>query len=62
MSTKASYEKHHFGDWKGAESPVATNQCTRCQVPVQMARVGGIKFLVDGKYVSKRPPCLPKKA
>ncbi len=59
MATKTEYQKHHFGEWKGVESPVATNSCKRCHVQVQMKRVGGIKFLVEGKLVSKRPLCLP---
>lgn len=64
------YKKHHFAPWNEAppEGGLAKllvgpddahSTCTRCKVFVVVQKVGGMKFWVGGKLVSKRPPCEP---
>lgn len=64
-----TYAKHHFAPWKDRtkglggfgkltvqEGEVYSN-CTRCKVHVKCTKTGQTKFWVDGRWVSKRPPC-----
>lgn len=64
-----SFQKHHFAPWSEARPEggfakllVAPGEghthCLRCDVFVVMKRVGGLKFWVGGKLVSKRPVCV----
>lgn len=64
-----TYTKHHFGPWLDRNEGLmglgrvcldedeVHSKCTRCQVVVKIGRVGGTKFWVGGRWVSKRPPC-----
>lgn len=64
--------KHHFAPWSEDRSNLGGiaklmvlegeghSSCTRCKVFVVFKKVGGVKFWVDGKLTSKRPPCEPK--
>lgn len=69
------YKKHSFEPWSEDRSGLgglmraslqpgdSHSQCRRCKVTVIHKRVGGLKFWVAeagvGKWVSKRPPCVP---
>jgi hypothetical protein len=64
-----TYQKHHFAEWQdrdtlgglgkiAIEEGAVHSNCTRCGVKVKIGRVGGTKFWIGGKWVSKRPPCV----
>jgi len=67
-----TYQKHLYKEWFTDRSQLggfakllvgerdAYCHCSRCGVFVVMKYVGGMKFWVNGKLVSKRPPCEPK--
>lgn len=64
-----TYTKHHYPKWHTDQEGLgalgkmlvkedeAHSKCSRCGLMVKMGRVGGMKFWVGGKWVSKRPPC-----
>lgn len=63
-----TFQKHHFNPWRdrsdlGGLGKVAIqagevhSECSNCKVKVKIGMVGGTKFWVGGKWVSKRPPC-----
>lgn len=64
--------KHYFNKWRqtredlGGLAKVAIapteshSECRRCGVKVKVGSKGGTKFWVNGKWTSKRPPCLTK--
>ncbi len=65
-----TYQKHHYAKWVGYDEATglakvsmqpgdALSKCTRCEVTVKLGPVGGQKFWVNGKWVSKRPVCRP---
>lgn len=58
-------QKHHYTKWSETEAPkgvvkdpnTSYSRCTACKTIVRMGRVGGIKFLVNGTWTSKKPTC-----
>lgn len=67
-----NYQKHHYKTWSEDRTNLggfakllvkegdAHSTCSRCGVFVVLKKVGGMKFWVNGKLVSKRPPCTPQ--
>lgn len=65
-----TFKKHHFDEWKtdfsglGGLAKVtlmhatAYSNCTRCKVQTMMGKTGGVKFWTNGRWTSKRPPCV----
>ncbi len=63
--------KHHYNPWRarseglGGLGQLAVqegevhSECTRCKVKVKIGAKGGPKFWVNGRWVTKRPPCEP---
>lgn len=69
-------KKHHFSHWSATlqstwsgkpfsietEANTVYAYCTACKVLVKQGRVGGVKFLVNNQWVSKRPACDPSQS